>query len=108
MSLANKDVASIILSSIQRMEKVCMANGTPYFTDGSIPFDQADYSSNADEREGQEGYFLLHIEDALGFMDRHNLESALEVEFETELSGASIRQWLESVKVKRNETIVGS
>ena len=102
--IKDQNWALVEKDSIRRMEKVCIANERPYFTDGSLPYDQANYSIREVEDQG-EMKWVLNIEDALQHMDENNLESQINEEFEVELGGATVRQWLQMATIKRSEII---
>jgi len=99
----NIDIVSVQMTFLKRIEKVCISNNVPYLTNGELPYNEAEYSIRSDKRNVNKK--LIHFEDLTDFVINNSLESAMDSEFNLDLTPMTFLEWLGDNKEKRSVTL---
>lgn len=107
MARKNKNiwVVPVPLSIIKRIEGIFVANDCIYFTDEGKDHTRSAVYKIRNEINGTR--LLLHFVDFWGWVQKNNLEAAIETELEPELTAlnTTLWDWLNDNKVRRSEII---
>lgn len=96
------DVVSETLPIIKRIEKVCQENNCPYFTDGSVSYNDMIHSARKGKGQGRS---LINWEDLKGHIEQYDILNEMTSEFNLESSPQTFFEWMEKKTVKRSTEI---
>lgn len=86
----------LTLTQVKKIEKIFIANNVPFFTDGILSWDNANYNRIA--FSNQSGKLMIAVSKFVKHVVKYKLKDKLQAEFQTD-----IVTWIKNNKQLRND-----